>query len=421
MSSDFVSFALLRVRDFLSENFIILLVPLLVVIGWRLWIYLRNTLFLDAQKWTMLEVRLPRDVFKSPEAMEIVLINALYQTGGVGTWFDRYWKGNLRAWFSLEIVSLGGRIHFFIRTLSKFKGLVETQIYAQYPQAEVTETDDYTDFVPPFDKKGDWGVWGANFVLTKADAYPIKTYVDYGLDKRGTIKEEERIDPITPMMEFFGSLGPDEQAWFQIVVRADTNRYGKGEDGKALTWKKVAEGEIKKLKDKFKKEEGKEIPMKTKADEEMINALERSIQKVGFDCGIVAMYLAKKDSFNGNNITAFISSLRQYNSTSNLNGFKPKNATAVDYPWQDLTGNVVAKKKSDILELYRSRGYFYPHFDPFNLGHYINEAFKDIETPIILNSEELATIYHFPGRVAETPAFKRVDSKKSEPPENLPI
>ena len=41
-------------------------------------------------------------------------------------------------------------------------------------------------------------------------------------------------------------------------------------------------------------------------------------------------------------------------------------------------------------------------------------------TPLVLNSEELATIYHFPGQVAETPTFKRIESKRAEPPQNLP-
>jgi hypothetical protein len=39
----------------------------------------------------------------------------------------------------------------------------------------------------------------------------------------------------------------------------------------------------------------------------------------------------------------------------------------------------------------------------------------------ILNTEELATLYHFPGQVAATPSFKRISSTKAEAPTNLPI
>ena len=39
----------------------------------------------------------------------------------------------------------------------------------------------------------------------------------------------------------------------------------------------------------------------------------------------------------------------------------------------------------------------------------------------ILNIEELATLYHFPGEVAATPSLPRIDSVKGSSPSNLPI
>jgi hypothetical protein len=39
----------------------------------------------------------------------------------------------------------------------------------------------------------------------------------------------------------------------------------------------------------------------------------------------------------------------------------------------------------------------------------------------ILNTEELATIFHFPGQVSQAPSFRRVDSKVAKPPSNLPF
>jgi hypothetical protein len=59
-----------------------------------------------------------------------------------------------------------------------------------------------------------------------------------------------------------------------------------------------------------------------------------------------------------------------------------------------------------MLRAYVDRGYFYP---PYYGKYYV------------LTAEELATIYHFPGRVSTTPTFKRIESKKSEPPVNLPL
>ena len=40
----------------------------------------------------------------------------------------------------------------------------------------------------------------------------------------------------------------------------------------------------------------------------------------------------------------------------------------------------------------------------------------------VLNTEELATLYHFPGRiVAPAPAVPRIEAKKGEAPPGLPV
>ena len=43
------------------------------------------------------------------------------------------------------------------------------------------------------------------------------------------------------------------------------------------------------------------------------------------------------------------------------------------------------------------------------------------EKTIVLNTEELCTIYHFPGGVVRTPSLARIESKKGEPPIGLPV
>jgi hypothetical protein len=40
--------------------------------------------------------------------------------------------------------------------------------------------------------------------------------------------------------------------------------------------------------------------------------------------------------------------------------------------------------------------------------------------PSVMTTEELATIYHFPGKVATTPTLGRIPSKRAEAPANLP-
>ena len=162
----------------------------------------------------LLEIKLPKEISKSPVAMEAVL-KALHQTGKEGTWVDRIWKGQTRPWFSLELVSTEGKVRFFIWTKPAHRGPVEAHIYSQYPNVEIHEVEDYTK--PFYYDPNRFSMWAGGFGLTKEDAYPIKTYVDYNLDKDP--KEEFKIDPMTPMLEFLGSIKTGEHIWIQILIR----------------------------------------------------------------------------------------------------------------------------------------------------------------------------------------------------------
>ncbi|MFA6269842.1 MAG: hypothetical protein WC657_01365 [Candidatus Paceibacterota bacterium] len=373
------------------------------------WLYYQRTKFWQKEGSVLLEIRLPREITKSPVAMEIVL-NALHQPGGEGTWVDRIWNGQTRSWFSLEIVSIGGNIKFFIWTKPKHRNIIESQIYSQYPGVEIYEAEDYTK--PFYYDPEKYGLWGCEFALTKADPFPIKTYIDYGLDKDP--KEEFKIDPMTPLIEFLGSLTSGHNAWIQILIRAHKKRrvadvFSEKEDSWTDEAKAAKEKILKDLK--VAKEEGgfPRIPSKGEAD--MIAALERSVSKIPFDVGIRGIYIADKDKFNSGNGGGGIGGcFKQYGSL-NLNGFKPAGWFGIfDYPWQEW-GSKKEKLKPKILEEYKLRRYFY--------SPYIGKKFYT--KPFVLNVEELATIFHFPGSVASTPTFERVPSLKSKAPANLPI
>ncbi len=407
---------------------IFIVLGILIVLAWNLWLSYIQIVFLKNMKWVILEIKPPKDVFKTPMAMEVVL-NALYAGGQGDDWITKYWKGELALYSSLEIVSIEGSVHFYVRVPEKFKKIIETQIYSQYPQAEVYETEDYVTKVPDFTKDGPINLWGCNLVLTKDDPYPIRTYIDYGLDKPGKVEDQQNlIDPITPMVEFFGSIGIGEQMWMQIIIRPDTKRFSiKGKEGKEEIkgWVDKSKEIVKELKDKLKEKdaEGKSIPgINTKGQMNVIEAIERSTSKLGFDTGIRMVYVANKDNFNANNIGGLTGSVRQYNSPD-LNGFKPDGATSIKYAWEDLFGTKIIDKKKSVLSAYKKRKFFYgsPSFDFLKIGSYFTHPSKEGKKPFILNTEELATIFHLPGRVSETPTFTRIESKKAEPPANLPI
>lgn len=396
-------------------DFLILVLPLILPVFFAyalfsVWVDYKRRDFINKQEMTLLEIHLPYELFKSPAAMELFL-NALYQKSGESTWIDKYYYGKVRPWFSLEIVSLDGNVHFYLYTRTALKDYIESQLYAQYPDIEVHEVEDYAYKFEA--DSGKYSLFCAEMGLAQPDPYPIKTYVDYGLDKDP--KEEFKIDPITPIIEFFGSLKKGENAMIQIIVRAHVEEDKDPEKWFGVTdlWKKEAADIIKELQDKSIQEvdakDGKtKLPNKTEGQKFKITALERSISKLSFDTGLRLIYIAESDSFVGGNIGGLLGSFRQFGSPE-LNSFKPLMVTSFDYPWQDLFKKKEKKMKKEMLDAYKMRAYF------FKSDYKGNKRKK-----FVLNTEELATIYHFPGSVSGTPTFERVLSKRAAAPSNLP-
>lgn len=380
--------------------------------AWHLWVgYVRRS-WIARQEKVVLEIKLPQETMKSPLAMELVL-TALYQTSGEGTPIDRYWEGKVRPWFSLELVSLGGDVKFFIWTFKSQRNFLEASIYAQYPDVEIHEVPDYVDSMIYDPAIHDVG--GAVFEATGPDPLPIKTYVDYGLDKDP--KEEYKVDPMAPLVEFLGTVKKGHCAWLQIIVRAHIQEKklfagAPVEIGGAKypdKWKEEAKELIEKIikESEVEDAEGNKMPnlaKVTKGQQERIAAIERSVSKYAFDAGIRAVYIAPKDSFDKGVEGGLKGSMAQFNAT-NLNGFKPV-GLSYDYKWEDWRGKKLAENKEEIFKAYALRSFFY-------------KPYRDKWT--VLNTEELATIYHFPGSAVRTPTLKRIPSKRADAPANLPV
>ena len=148
----------------------------------------------------------------------------------------------------------------------------------------------------------------------------------------------------------------------------------------------------------------------SKGEKEAVDAIEQNLSKIPFDCGIRAIYVAKTPAFRPSTIAGLSGSFRQYGA-QNLNGFKASKTPGVSYPWQDRSGKKVLGQKKSLFNKYKARAFFYEEFIPTGYGG----------TPFVMTTEELATIYHFPGDVSKTPSLSRIVAKKAEPPSNLPI
>ena len=400
-------FSLLYSKFLIGRLLLLLSLALPFIFAWLLlviWRAYKRVEYVKNIEWVLLEIKIPREINKTPQAMEVIL-SALHETGD-GNWYEHLNEGVLRPWFSLELVSISGKVHFYLRAKKSFKNLIEAQIYSQYPGVEIVEAEDYTLNVPYGKPGNDLDLSGFILSLVKPDPYPIKTYIDYGLDK--SQEEEEKVDPMTPVLELLGSMKPGEQMWFQILIMATKSRFTKkGTWFEKIDWTKQAKEIIDEKMKKTIGPDGKDVNKLSPGDKIEIEAIQRSVGKLGFDCGIRAIYLSPKDLYDKANASAMSGVLKQFNS-SNLNGFKPVNGTKIKYPWQDLSGKKLAKLKIDMFNAFRQRAYFYSSyfFSP---------------QPFILNTEELATIYHLPGSVANTPTLSRIESQRGEPPANLPI
>ncbi len=378
------------------------------------WVTYKRREFIREKGGVLLEIKLPRTIEKTPAAMEMVLESMWEDVAGDLT--DVYLKGAVRNWFSLEIVSLGGEVKFFIWTWPKWRQVVETRIYSQYPGVEIVEAKDYAlDLIfDPTKVK----VKGITTRLVKEDVLPIKTYIDFGLDKADQ-EPEQIIDPLAPVLEYLGARKPGEIAAVQILIQG--HRKQGFQDVMFIGKKHFSEevkDAIKKIAEKgayFETKEG--VPISTlnltKTQNDAVASIERNASKHAYDTQLRLMYFATLEADDKNSTSGMIGSMRQFGfvgSNTILNGIRPnKFIPGITYPWEDFL---------DINKKYNQK----VHLEAFKRRSFFNVPFRNLMgKPYVLTVEELATIFHFPGASVTTPSLSRVSSKKAEAPANLPV
>jgi len=380
----------------------------------------------------LLEIKIPKEVLKPMRAMETV-IDGLWQIlYDPADWWEKWVEGKILLSYSFEIASIGGEPHFFIRIPKSGRDSIESSIYSQYPDAEISVAEDYTKYIPQDIPNKDWDLWAADYCLLKKSPYPIKTYLKFETEHE--LLEEKRIDPLASLLEAMAKIKPGEQLWVQIMAGPVSN--------KEVPW--VTEGEeirdelarrAKPAKRKpmiietadilitgtppggVPKEEKEIIPPEMKltpGEREVISGVEQKMAKRGFNTSIRFIYLGKRDVFFKPNLRLVLSFFSTF-FTQNVNALVPwgKTLTKIHKNWF-LPINLVFNRrvylrKRAIFRRYRLR--LHPLFP--RKGHW--------PSAFILNTEELATIFHFPGRrVAQAPFIKRIEAKKGEAPPGLP-
>ena len=408
---------------------------------WRpflfLWLWWRREIWMFGQKKVLLEIKMPKEVLKPLRAMEQVF-SALW--GNVFDPADRWeqWvEGKTLDSLQLEMASLGGEPHLFVRCTEGRRNAIEASIYSQYPDAEISIVEDYTKYVPRDIPNKDWDAWGTDYELVKPDVYPLKTYAKF-FEEKTEAKEEKRIDPLSTLLEGMGKLGPGEQLWIQIAAtpiisskKEEEGGYDFVKAGRVIADKLAKRPEKTKQKSIFleageklvlgtmEEEEKKEEPLippemkLTPGEKEILSGVEGKIAQRCFNCYIRFIYLAKREVYFGGAKAIPFGFFNQF-ATENLNAPKPcpQTLTKIKKSLFFFPLNLVRERRLFI----KKRRLFFRYINRFL------PLFPKRGGTFILNTEELATLFHFPGwTVAPAPFVSRVESKRGEAPPGLPM
>ena len=365
-------------------------------------------------KNVLIEIIPPKEIEKGPKMMESFFAGIAGVVVTIGP-FEKYLKGDITNIFSLELVGAEGEVHYYIRMEEKYRNMVEAQIYAQYPDAEIREVEDYVKKFPKIIPNKDWDLWGTDIMFVMPDPYPIKTY-----DKFEESVTGEMIDPMAAIVEVLGRLTPGQHIWLQFVTQPLTERWR--EDEVALIGK-LAGKEKKKSKGilghigdiisdvltaifkppEAKKSEKKvEQPLEfrlTPGEKEVLKAVEENLGKNAFLTKMRLIYLGRKEGYDKSFISTFFGTLKQF-SDLNLNSFKPYDGSKT-YAYYLFKKNRMAYRQRKIYRRYKDR---------------------DMSgKKIVFSTKEMATVFHFPDMGVMAPTLPRVESKKGSAPVNLPI
>ena len=381
------------------------------------WAWGQRSIFIKNMKWVFLEIKIPGNVLKTPKAMENIFtaLHSIYTSDPEPS--EVFFEGKVLPWYSFELVGYAGGVSFYVRAPESAKHLVENAIYSEYPDAEISQADDYVNFMPAVLPNDIYDIVGGYYILAKPDPYPIQTYPYFEAQV-----EEQRLDPVSAITEVMSRLKEGEAIWLQYLIRPIGDSWKKeGEEirdkmyGRKKPEKKqgfligIIDGFLEFIyhlhraavvhpewaEKKASDDKGKAITL-SPGERNVVEAIENKIAKYGFQSAIRFIYIDRADEFTQLNVAALAGAFKQFG-TQDKNSFK--------------TGPKIKIKK------WLGQNKLYPKIALFK--DYKSRKFPDKTS--ILCTEELATVYHFPITSVGSPMLRRVETRKGEPPSNLPV
>ncbi|MFA6131076.1 MAG: hypothetical protein WC730_02355 [Patescibacteria group bacterium] len=373
-------------------------------------------------KWSLLAISIPQEAIQTPMGMENFFNNIAGSKSAI-TWKEKHLQGKFQAFFSFEIVSIGGQIQYYMRTPVKYRDLIEASIYAQYPEAQITEVEDYVGIIPSEWPNEEWDCWGTEMVLKKPDFLPIRTYEQF----EHTGERDQRYkDTILPLLEMLGKMRTGEHLMIQFIIKQpDEQDWIK--EGKKFMDKLYGRETVDKKKQGFlssslgwipaefaqqtiglmlggdpekKKEDDFRMFKITPEERDQMEAVKEKITKLGWQTKIRFVYFGKHELFRKGTVASMMKGYFHQFGNLGLNKigiFEPATPKD-DYFWMlwQMPG-----KQRKLVKRYQLR-------HPFASS-----------SPFMMNSAELATLFHFPSADSRTPVLSKITSRRSEAPMEL--
>lgn len=348
--------------------------------------YKQTTRIKDAQKLVMLQVLMPKLVKKQEEKegtredfkQQISLaeqlfsaISSIYKKDLVTQHLD----GQER--ISFEIVAKKKEIYFFVGVPKDLQGFVEKQIYAIFPDAYIESSNDFKMFTSSNKIKS------GQIKLAKKFVYPIKTY------------KSLETDPVNSITNALSKISDDAKATIQILIRPTSGNWKLAVRNTAKSivenktiretfWEKFFGYFIDAMSKKENEKKAFDPENKlTPIQEETLKSLREKQAKVGFKTQLKVVVSAPTEEEASESLNHILDSYAQFESPEG-NRFEKK----------------IINNDSDFITSFILR--------EFTTGH------------MILNTEELASIYHFPNNFTETPNIKWLKSRILPAPSDTP-
>ncbi len=319
-----------------------------------------------------------RDVTEETISQAQILYNVIASTATKGFKSKLYGQRHL----ALEVVASKGLIHYYVVVPMALIEVVKQAINAAYPTARLEECEEHNIF----NQVGRiTGTIGGELSLKKEFSYPIATYQETKRDAMQAI-----LNSLSGMSKEDGAavqilLRPAQESWTKIAVgKANKIRKDKGKKGGAgLTMKEISQALWKPPETKETKPEDKQL---SSLEQATVDAIEDKTRHPGYEV-LIRVVASSNTSVGSQSVLKNIVAAFSLFDSPSKNGFKYS----------------VAKDIDEFATAFIFR--FFPQ-----------EANQNI-----LNSVELATIFHLPDqRNTPTSQLQRQMSKQVDGPSFVP-